>query len=100
MTFLNTIANLAFKWPSSLSFFLIGALTERDEEGAIVKDGWYPVAILSACVGFVWIFFASASISKLEAAPLSIWKVNKALYKEKDSEDEETGLLLTEKSRA
>ena len=83
-----------------MSFFLIGSLTEKAEDGSITRDGFYPTVFICSLVGFVWIYMTVGPVSKLENAPLSIWKVRKALYKDKDSEDDELGLLLSERSEA
>jgi MFS transporter, PAT family, solute carrier family 33 (acetyl-CoA transportor), member 1 len=98
MTLLNTVANLAFKWPLSCSYFIIDLLTSKDADGQYIVDGFYPFVVVTTGIGLYWARSSAKTINQLEQAPLSFWKVPMTSGKKTPSatnEDEGLSLLPT-----
>lgn len=102
MTFLNTVANLAFKWSQSSSYFIVDALTSKDAEQKYIVDGFYPFAVVASLIGLVWAYATRKTIQEIEQSPMSMWKVKTSASKEKkdsdiDEAEEGQSLLLPER---
>ena len=106
MTLLNTVANLAFKWPTTLVYFLVDSFTTKSNEilddgskkTTILFDGFYPTVLVCAIVGFVWKYWSKKRIYAIENGKREQWLVNERnRNKVSDDDDEEVGLALIEK---
>eukprot|EP00943_MAST-04B_sp_MAST-4B-sp1_P000826 g826.t1 len=104
MTLLNTVANLAFKWPSTLVYFLVDMFTtssveildDGSKKTTIVSDGFYVTVVVCAGIGFLWKHWSKKQIYVIENGKREQWLV-KSMEKVSDDDDEEAGIALLEK---
>eukprot|EP00914_Ancora_sagittata_P001558 GHVO01003926.1.p1 GENE.GHVO01003926.1~~GHVO01003926.1.p1 ORF type:complete len:229 (+),score=26.91 GHVO01003926.1:92-778(+) len=80
MTFLNTVANLGNKWPSTTSMLLLERLTVRRCPPTGVceaLDGYYPLVMCSVLTGGgLWYFTFRKRLRHLEDTPAEGWTVS------------------------
>ena len=88
MTLLNTAANLGGTWPSAVSMWLIGKLTDQDGS----RDPYMFLQTIFSGLGIAWIFLLGKTVKKLGRLPEDAWKThlldddNDAASKSKDLE--------------
>mmetsp|Transcript_36821 Transcript_36821/g.90594 ORF Transcript_36821/g.90594 Transcript_36821/m.90594 type:complete len:270 (+) Transcript_36821:84-893(+) len=70
MTLLNTIANLAAKWPSTLVLALVEPLTLPG------VDGYYTLTAICTGVGVGWWLLMRGRVAALSDMPLAAWRVH------------------------
>ena len=108
MTLLNTVANLAFKWPSTLVYFLVDIFTRQSMEVAsdgtkkttITMDGYYPTVFVCALIGIWWKMWSRERIHLIENGKREQWLVSgvDSYKKGSDDDDEEAGISLISKN--
>ena len=108
MTLLNTVANLAFKWPSTLVYFLVDIFTRQSMEVAsdgtkkttITMDGYYPTVFVCALIGIWWKIWSRERIHLIENGKREQWLVSgvDSFKKGSDDDDEEAGISLISKN--
>jgi MFS transporter, PAT family, solute carrier family 33 (acetyl-CoA transportor), member 1 len=76
MTFLNTVANLGFRWSNSLAIWAVGAL-----DGVGGADAYTTLTLFAVAYGVVWIFAMYPSLRRLEKMPAADWEVRRAKAK-------------------
>jgi len=103
MTLLNTVSNLAGKWPASLALFLAEPLTRRaclpagaaeppadlchgggaeakrhcasaGGSCAVLSDAFPPLTAACTLLGVAWLLFCSGPLLQLQAEPLHAWR--------------------------
>lgn len=76
MTLLNTVANLAFKWPNSAVFFLVSGSTLKNQQGEVIVDGFYIWCAICTVFGLVWFQQMNSRMTELQYYPDSDWRVS------------------------
>lgn len=71
MTMLNTAANLGFKWPNSLIFFLVDWSTVKASDSTVESDGYYLWSMISVAIGACWFMAMRKLVVRLQARPLT-----------------------------
>jgi len=75
MTLLNTLGNLGGKWPPTVTFYLVDALTCKEPTCAVQADGFYIVAALCTVVGIVWYLIGAPVVQRMQQWKLEDWRV-------------------------
>jgi len=76
MTFLNTLANLGYRWANSTAIWGVGALDGVGITGSGGgADGYTILTIGAVAYGVAWIFLMYPSLRRLEGTPVADWEV-------------------------
>mmetsp|Transcript_85529 Transcript_85529/g.169728 ORF Transcript_85529/g.169728 Transcript_85529/m.169728 type:complete len:478 (+) Transcript_85529:80-1513(+) len=75
MTLLNTLGNLGGKWPPTVTFYLVDALTCKGATCAMQADGFYVVSAFCTVVGLVWYALGSPFVHRIQQQKLDDWKI-------------------------
>jgi len=98
MTLLNTVTNLGGNWPATVALWLLDPLTSKSCSGTPLSndcsnsaleetckaegglcltlvDGYYVETVACVAIGFLWLLWGKQRILRLQAAPLSDWKI-------------------------
>ena len=79
MTFLNTVANLGFRWSNSLAIWAAGlSVGAAGGEGGGGADGYTVLTVGAVAYGAVWICAMYPSLRRLEKMPSEDWEVQRA----------------------
>ena len=70
MTFLNSAANLGFRWTNSLAIWAVGFAAL----GTI--DGYTIITVICVIFGIAWMYFLFPTLKRLETVPRTAWWVS------------------------
>merc|ERR1712176_1174136 len=79
MTLLNTLGNLGGKWPPTVTFYLVDALTCKEETCSMQTDGFYVVSALCTVIGLIWYVIGAPAVQRMQQWGLDEWKVRREL---------------------
>jgi len=75
MTLLNTLGNLGGKWPPTVTFYLVDALTCKQPTCSMQTDGFYVVAAICTVIGVVWYLLGAPAVQRMQQWKLEDWRV-------------------------